>query len=895
MSDVAGQDSPAANSTAANKTGQGNTVPTSTYRLQLHPEFGFADAADLSGYLATLGITHAYLSPILQAAPGSQHGYDVVDHSRISAELGGEDGFRYLAGRLARHGIGLVVDLVPNHMGIPAPEYLNRELWSVLARGQQSPHAHWFDIDWTTLGGRMLLPILASTLPSALDDIQVTRLAELPGAAGVLGHDDAPVLRYQGHVLPLRLGTEQLPLPDLLAAQHYELACWLTAAAELNWRRFFDISSLIAIRVEEPDVFAATHGLLLGLVAEGLIDGLRIDHPDGLADPRGYLRQLATATGGRWTVAEKILAAREELPSDWRCAGTTGYDALAAVGAVLTDPAGVERLGRQYIEFTGDAADFATAASAAKRQIAGQDLAAEVARLARLLGRLDEPGVSVLPADDLRLILIELLSAFGVYRTYVVPGEPPPGHSAAEIATATAAARRRLPRRLHPAADTVAALLLGRGVVASRRAVRDELIVRFQQTCAAIQAKGVEDTAAYRWTRLVSANEVGSDPDRPTATADQFHAFAQRLSETTPATMTALSTHDTKRQEDVRARIAALAEVPAEFGREVAAWHDRAVALSTGVPSTGAPGAGTPGTATRDATSAAAPPDPPTEYLMWQTLVGAWPIDAERLSGYLCKAMREAKLTTSWIEPDSRYEAAAIGFAELALTDAELSDRIAKFVGSIGADAYVNALSAKLVQLTMPGVPDVYQGCELSGLALVDPDNRGPVDFARRQLMLAAVDRDYGPLTAVAFDATAAEAGADSVTRLDAAKLLVTSRALRLRREHPDWFAGDYRPVPGGGVAAAHVLAFCRAGQAIIVATRLPGGLRRAGGWRDTALPLSSGHWRDVLTGGVYNVAPSELSRPSGGTLLLADVLARLPVALLVRADEAEPGGVTAV
>jgi malto-oligosyltrehalose synthase len=859
-------------------------VPTSTYRLQLHPEFGFADAADLSGYLASLGITHAYLSPILQAAPGSQHGYDVVDHSRISAELGGDDGFRYLAGRLARHGIGLVVDLVPNHMGIPAPEYLNRELWSVLARGQQSPHAHWFDIDWAGLDGRMLLPILASPLPSALDDIQVTRLAELPGAAGVLGHDDAPVLRYQRHVLPLRLGTDKLPLPDLLAAQHYSLACWRTAAAELNWRRFFDISSLIAIRVEEPDVFAATHGLLLGLVAEGLIDGLRIDHPDGLADPRGYLRQLATATGGRWTVAEKILAAREELPADWPCAGTTGYDALAAVGAVLTDPAGVERLGAQYIEFTGDAADFATAAYAAKRQIAGQDVAAEVARLARLLGRVDEPGVSVLPADDLRLILTELLSAFGIYRAYVVPGEAPARHSAAEIAAAAAAARRRLPRRLHPAADTVAALLLGRGVVASRRAVRDELIVRFQQTCAAVQAKGVEDTAAYRWTRLVSANEVGSEPDRPTASTDQFHAFAQRLSETTPGTMTALSTHDTKRQEDVRARIAALAEVPAEFGREVAAWHDRAVALSTG-----APGAGT---TTEDAISAA--PDPPTEYLMWQTLVGAWPIDADRLSAYLRKAMREAKLTTSWIEPDSRYESAVISFAELALTDAELSGRIAKFVASIGADAYANALGAKLVQLTMPGVPDVYQGCELSGLALVDPDNRRPVDFARRQLMLAAVDSDHGQVAAAALDSSAAEAGADSVASLDAAKLLVTSRALRLRRQHPDWFAGDYRPVPGGGVAAAHVLAFCRAGQAIIVATRLPGGLRRAGGWRDTALQLASGRWRDVLTGGVHNVAPSELSRPSRGTLRLADVLPQLPVALLVRAEDAEPGEATA-
>jgi (1->4)-alpha-D-glucan 1-alpha-D-glucosylmutase len=861
-------------------------IPGSTYRLQLDAEFGFADAADLSGYLASLGVTHAYLSPILQAAPGSRHGYDVVDHSRISAELGGEDGFRYLAGRFASNGIGLVVDVVPNHMAIPAPEYLNRELWSVLARGQQSPHAHWFDVDWAALGGRVLLPILARPPLSSLADIKVTRLAELPGAQAVLGDDDAPVLRYQRHVLPLRPGTERLPLPDLLAAQHYRLESWRTAAAELNWRRFFDISSLIAVRVEEPDVFAATHGLLLGLVAEGLIDGLRIDHPDGLADPRGYLRQLATAAGGRWIVAEKILAAAEELPPDWSCAGTTGYDSLATVGAVLTDPAGAERLGAQYTQFASGPADFAAVASAARREIAGQYMTAEIARLARLVGRLDEPALGLVPAEDRQTILAELLAAFSVYRAYVVPGEPPPGSSTAQVSAAAAAARRHLPGRLHSAIDTVAALLLGRGVATSQRAVRNELIVRFQQTCPAVQAKGVEDTAAYRWTSLVSANEVGSDPDRPAVSADDFHAFAVRLSEDWPATMTTLSTHDTKRQEDVRARIAVLAEIPDGWGREVTAWHNRAVQLAR----TG-------------------PPDPPTEYLMWQTLVGAWPIDGDRLVSYLRKAMREAKLTTSWTEPDSRYEAAVISFARLALTDAEISGRIAGFVAAIGADAQANSLSAKLVQLTMPGVPDVYQGCELSGLALVDPDNRGPVDFARREAMLAALDSGQGALAAdtvpadtvpadtVAADTVPADApvhglagaGRDWVAGLDAAKLLVTARALRMRRDHPDWFAGDYQPVHGSGVAAAHVVAFCRAGRAITVATRLPGSLRRAGGWRDTVLLLAPGRWHDVLTGYEHNATSAGRPGPAGGRLRLADVLTRLPVALLVWSDDDDP------
>ncbi len=817
-------------------------VPGSTYRLQLHAEFGFADAADLAGYLASLGVTHAYLSPILQAAPGSRHGYDVIDHSRISTDLGGEDGFRYLAGRLRRHGIGLIVDVVPNHMAIPAPEYLNRELWSVLAGGQQSPHAHWFDIDWAALGGRMLLPILARPPRFCLTDLKVARLAELPGAAAVVGDDDAPVLRYQGHVLPLRPGTEQLPMPDLLAAQHYQLENWRAAATELNWRRFFDISSLIAVRVEEPDVFAATHGLLLGLVAEGLIDGLRIDHPDGLADPRGYLRQLATAAGGRWVVAEKILAAAEELPPDWCCAGTTGYDSLAAVGAVLTDPAGAGRLGAEYVRFSGGPADFAAVAWPARREVAGQHMSAEIARLARLLAGLDEPSLRV-PAEDLHTILAELLAAFSVYRAYVVPGEPPPASSIAQVGAAAARARGRLPGRLHAAVDTVAALLLGRGVAASQRAGRAELMVRFQQTCAAVQAKGVEDTAAYRWTPLLSANEVGSDPDRPALRTEAFHGFAARLSEDWPATMTTLSTHDTKRQEDVRARIAVLAEMPADWGREVAAWHDRAVEL----------------TRTR-------PPDPPTEYLLWQTLVGAWPIDGERLAAYLRKAMREAKLTTSWTEPNSPYEAAVISFARHALTDAELSGRIAAFVASIGAYARANSLSAKLLQLTMPGVPDVYQGCELSGLSLVDPDNRRPVDFTRREAMLAALDREPGAIAGGAVEAGATGTGADWVAGLDAAKLLVTSRTLRLRRDQPDWFAGEYRPLAGSGVAAAHAVAFCRADRALSVATRLPAGLHRAGGWRDTALPLAAGRWHDVLTGADHHAAPDGRHQPAAGS-----------------------------
>ncbi len=819
--------------------------PASTYRLQLHAGFGFADAAAIADYLGGLGVTHVYLSPILQAAPGSAHGYDVVDHSRISADLGGESGFRAMADKFAARGIGIVVDIVPNHMAMPAPEYLNRQLWSVLRDGRDSPQAHWFDIDWDVHGGRVLLPILAAPVADCLPDLTLT---ELPA-------DGRPVLCYQDHVLPVRPGTEDLPMTELLSAQWYLLSDWRSAAADLNWRRFLDISSLIAIRIDEPDVFAASHGLLLGLVAEGLIDGLRIDHPDGLADPRGYLRQLATATDRCWTVAEKVLSPGEVLPADWQCAGTTGYDTLAAVGELLTDPAGADQLDIEYMRFGGAAGDFAAQAWAARREVASGALSAETARLARLLGRLGEPLLDELSPEDGQVILAELLAAFDVYRAYVTPAQPPASDSVAQITAAAARARRRIPAHLQTAADLVVALLLGRDVPAGRQAAAAELIVRFQQTCAAVQAKGVEDTAGYRWTRLASANEVGADPDHPGRGPAAFHRFARRLTSDWPATMTTLSTHDTKRQEDVRARLAVLAESPQTWGNEVAAWHQRATGLT---------GAG--------------PLDPATEYLLWQTIVGTWPIAGDRLAGYLLKAIREAKLLTSWTEPDTRYEAAVITFGQLALADDQIASRIAAFVGWLSPDARTNSLGAKLVQLTMPGVPDVYQGCELTGLALVDPDNRRPVDFTWRADLLAALDRG-DPVRLVA-------PAADTHADLDTAKLLVTSRALRLRRAHPDWFAGDYQPLQAHGPAAAHVVAFCRSGQAVTVATRLPGGLRRSGGWQDTTLAVPSGRWHDRLTGAEF------LARGRAGKRIrLADVTARLPVALLVPAADDEAAG----
>jgi (1->4)-alpha-D-glucan 1-alpha-D-glucosylmutase len=821
-------------------------APVSTYRLQLHAGFGFAEAAGIAGYLASLGVSHAYLSPILQAVPGSRHGYDVVDHSRVSADLGGEDALRDMAGEFRRHGLGVIVDIVPNHMAIPVPESLNRQLWSVLQHGPGSSYARWFDVDWAAQDGRLLLPILAGPVEDCLGDLHLDK-------AG-----NEPIVRYVDHVLPVRPGTADLPLPECLAAQHYRLADWRAAAAGLNWRRFFDISSLIAVRVEDPEVFQATHQVLLRLVAEGLIDGLRVDHPDGLADPRGYLDRLATRTGGLWVATEKILTGGERLPADWPCAGTTGYDALGAVGGLFLDPAGGRPLTEAYQQFTGGPARFAEVALPAKRAEAGQALAAEVARLARLLTAAGHPALAGLTGDDLTAILVELLTAMPVYRAYVVPGEPAPPESAAIVAQAAATAREHLPGRLHEALAAVTDLVLGAG--------QPPLITLFQQTCGPVMAKGVEDTAFYRWSRLAALNEVGGDPDRLGASPDDFHAFAEYLAVAWPASMTTLSTHDTKRQEDVRARLAVLAERPQDWAAEVTRWHDRAVAQASGLA-----------------------PEPDTEYLMWQTLTGAWPVDRERLTGYLSKAMREAKTRTSWTGPDPEYESMVLTFAEQVLDDDELTGQIAAFVAGLDADARANSLGMKLVQLTMPGVADVYQGCELAGWSLVDPDNRRPVDFTRHAGLLAALDaRMIGPAGGAGpggrppgapRSALHAEAGSAGPAGLDAEKLLVTSAALRLRRARPDWFtAGAYTPLPATGPAAQHAVAFARASQVVTVVTRLPAGLRQRGGWAGTTLRLSDGLWRDLLTGATH----------AGPHPLLSTLTERHPVALLVR-DESLP------
>ena len=645
---------------------------------------------------------------------------------------------------------------------------------------------------------------------------------------------DEPLLRYFDHVFPVRSGTADLPLVELLDRQWYRLAYWRVAAEELNYRRFFDVDTLAAIRVEHDDVFDASHAVLLDLMKRGAIEGLRIDHPDGLADPREYLRRLRDATDGTWVVVEKILEHGEELPADWPCAGTTGYDALLRAGGVFLDPAGDEPLLSLYAGISEQPSSFAAVVEAAKRLVISTSLRAELASLVELLTEIAREDLRVRDHTQrgFEVSLVELLVAFAVYRAYVVPGEEPPPESVRLVESAAHRARDQLPEDRHATLDVVADLALGR---LGRSRAKDTFLVRFQQTCGPVMAKGVEDTACYRWFRLSSLNEVGGLPDELGVVPSDLHAYADRLQRTWPTAMTTLSTHDTKRAEDVRARLAVLSELPDEWAMTLSGWRSAAAEYRpAGI-------------------------DPNTEYLMWQTIVGAWPIGPDRLWGYLQKAAREGKLRTSWTEPDETYESELREFATAVLDDDAVLSGVRAWVERTAPYARVVTLGQKLVQLTLPGVPDVYQGCELPDYSLVDPDNRRPVDFAARVGLLGALD-DAGP----------------SPGGLKAEKLLVTSRALRLRRDHPEWFGADgsYEPIE---LDTEHALAFCRGGRAITVATRLAARLESTGGFEQGTLPLSPGRWTDVFTG--RTVEPND-----AGSVLLADLLAdRCPVALLVR------------
>ncbi|MFI9612265.1 malto-oligosyltrehalose synthase [Streptomyces sp. NPDC052023] len=772
-------------------------VPTATYRLQLQPEFPFGAAAAAVPYLASLGVSHLHLSPVLEAVPGSLHGYDVVDHARVRAELGGEEGLRALANTAREHGLGLVLDIVPNHMAM-VPHH-NRALWEVLREGPKSPYARWFDIDWEAQGGRLLVPVLGQPLGAAIEHLQV----------------DGGVLRYHDHAFPLREGTEQLPLPELLDAQWYRPVWWRLARTELNYRRFFSISELIGVRVEDPEVFEATHAKILQLLHDGVIDGLRIDHPDGLADPDAYLRRLHEATGGRWTVVEKILSDGEHLPASWPVAGTTGYDALRHVDGVFTDPAGAGELLGQYRRFAAPQTDrgghWESTVRRAAYRVLEHELAAEVDRLTRTASRLCASSRDLELRDRapwaLHTALRELLVRLEVYRPYS-------SGDAAAVVTEEAAAEARaafvVPEEAG-AVDVVRGLVLGRYGDAPGHL---EFRARFAQTASALRAKSVEDTAFYRYVPLLSATEVGGNPGVPALPPEEFHAYCARVQRDWPLTGTVVSTHDTKRSADVRAALAVLTECPQR-------WAD----VLTDVTRTGE-----------------GVPDAQLAWAAWQTVFGLGAADAARVRQALLKHVREAGLYTSWTEQEPPYEEAVAAFVDAGPCGPP-GEAVAALRAELEPHIRANVLGTALVHLTMPGVPDLYQGTEGEYRALVDPDNRGPAGFP-----------------------PAADPGA---------KGELTRAALGLRARRPEVFgdAAAYTPLAAEGAAAAHCLAYARSGEVVVAVTRLSLRLAEAGGWRDTALPLPPGSWADVLDTG----------RKFSGHARVGELFEPLPVVLLER------------
>jgi (1->4)-alpha-D-glucan 1-alpha-D-glucosylmutase len=784
---------------------------TSTYRLQMHAGFTFADAETVVPYLAELGVSHLYLSPVLQAVPGSQHGYDVLDHTQVSTELGGRDGFESLAGTARSHGLGIVVDIVPNHMALVAPESSNAPLWDVLAHGREAAHAHWFDVDWDALDQRIGLPVLWEPLEDTLAKGDL-RLGDENGGG--------QVLRYHDHLFPVAAdtwdGAPDADVSAVLERQHYRLAGWRQRDDVLNYRRFFDVDSLIAVRVEEPDVFEATHRVLLELNHSGLVEGFRIDHPDGLADPTGYLEQLRAATvPGTAIWVEKILEGEELLPP-WACDGTTGYDAAKAVSRALVDRTTAPALSASW-EATGGDRSLDHAIAEAKRQVVSDVLVPEQRRLLR---RAHEALPDADPAK-LADALVELLVACEVYRAYVRPGRPVDEVARRRLDDAFEVAGGARPD-LKPELDQLVRLATEPDTDAAR-----DFAVRLQQTWGPVMAKGIEDTAFYRWHRLVALNEVGGDPGLlDDAAPEQLHAWAIHQQQSWPLGMTTLSTHDTKRSEDVRARLMALAGDAESWQRcsdDVAA-----LAQDLGV-------------------------DAATAHLVWQTLVGVGEIDDERLTGYLTKAMRESKQRTSWLAADPDYEAQVLTLARTCSSPGPVNELLRSVVDRNREAVRALVLGQKLLQLTLPGVPDTYQGCEVVDLSLVDPDNRRPVDYEDRRSRLAHLAQ-HPPRD------------------LHDEKLLVTHKALTVRRESGRSFGdrGDYQPLVG---TSRHLVGFVRGGEVATLVTRAPKRLEVAGGWNGASFTLPEGRWRDELTG-------AELE---GTENLCADVFGVFPVALLRR------------
>ena len=924
-------------------------LPRATYRLQFHEGFGFAAAAALAPYLARLGISHVYASPYLKARPGSSHGYDMVDHGRLNPELGDEAAFRAMAAAFRAEGLGQILDVVPNHMGVGGAD--NPWWLDVLEWGEDSAYAGWFDIDWDPdrryLQGKLLIPFLGDQYGAVLEAGQLRlRFDAEAGSFAVWAYDthklpicplhyarvlgDAhPALERLGDAFAglldwrpnvarrardlqaelatlareeaaLRAALDEVvaalngepgrleswrALDALIQDQHWRAAHFRVAADDINYRRFFNVNELAGVRMELPELFDHAHRLVFDLLRDGTLDGLRIDHVDGLLDPKGYLERLrAAAPRPFYLVVEKILARHESLREDWPVEGTTGYEFANLVLGLLTDPAGEPGLTAAYADFAGAQPAFAATVRESKLRIMANEMASELNVLARDAGRIarQNPRTADFTRNILGRALKEIIAGFPVYRTYVDDAAAPTPADRRDLDWAVAQARRQEPDLDPSVFDFLHRLLSTDLVSAPRSGYSRHAVTRFamrvQQYSGPVMAKGLEDTAFYRYNRLVALNEVGGHPDQVGLTLAAFHKANAQRAKRWPQAMLATSTHDTKRGEDTRARLLALAEMPEEWARQIRAWSRLLRARRGDVEGT-------------------APPDRNDEYLFFQLLLGAWPAEATgllpdaptlrdlatRLEGAMRKSLREAKQRSSWSAPDEAYEAAVLGFVRDALdpaVSAAFLDAFLPFQARVARLGLENSLVQAALKLTLPGVPDLYQGAELWDLSLVDPDNRRPVDFAERARRLAAIS------AAMAEDPAAAVREMRANWQDGRLKLAVVATLLAHRRARPGLFAqGDYTPLAATGEAADRILGVLRRhgeDALLMVATRFPA--RAEAGlagttlaWPETAPPAPA--WRDLLTG---------QRLPFAGTALdAAALLSLLPVAVLVPESDA--------
>jgi (1->4)-alpha-D-glucan 1-alpha-D-glucosylmutase len=832
----------------------GAIVPRATYRVQFSEHFRLADGIKLVPYLHELGISHIYSSPLLKAAPHSAHGYDVRDFRRLNPELGTETDLENLVSALRERGMGLVLDIVPNHMSIGGRD--NEWWWDVLTHGHESRYAAYFDIEWepqdTELQGKVLLPVLADEYDDVLrrNELQIRAqegdmllyygrrcfpLAPETLPKGMVANGGEAGVSSEGELLELN---RNLPLLDrLIRRQHYLLVSWRQGDDRLNYRRFFNVSDLAGLRMEEEEVFEAAHELVRRWVRNGWIDGLRVDHPDGLRDPGQYLERLRSLAPNAWIIVEKILQPGESLRDSWPVNGSTGYDFLNQVTLLFVEPKGEEAFTSFYAEFTGQPVDYSKIVLEKKRFMLKTMFATEVKRLTGLLSRMAKQHDQFrgFKPDDLTTVIVEWMATLPVYRTFVQPerGEATEA-DLIQIEWTTEAIKRQ--QRMDPALlDWLRDLLSLR----LRGSLEIQFMSWFQQLTGSVMAKGMEDTACYCFNRLISLNEVGTNPGMFGQKEQKFHESCQQRFKNWPYSMLATSTHDTKRGEDVRARISVLSEIPERWFATVRKWAVMTKQFKQG-----------------------SCPDRNLEYFFYQTLVGAWPLTAERALIYMEKASRESQQFTSWNHPNESYDRALRYFVTAALEDAEFVRAVAEFVQSLQEAAQVNSLAQTLMKLTSPGVPDIYQGSELWDGSLVDPDNRRPVDFKQRRQLLSQADKYPAP-----------EIWQRRETGLP--KLWMIRKVLRFRQRHPEFFDANagYAPVPARGGAANHVVAFMRGNAVITVVPRLVLGLN--GNWGDTVLDLPEGNWRNELTGEDIFGYPATV----------ASLLRNFPVAVLTRKE----------